>query len=248
MLLSFQEQRQSCLVSLGTDTDIRSQEWQSHPNNHTVCLLQARDGQLSHAKNDFLKDSASKRSLKYGTGELLLFICGMLSNEKGSRALLCPKTTFPFCCHTSHSLLKGLELLWSPSVLALSFHLPSSRYFFAPCQGLVWKGSQEWSREENGQRYQQQLHSFSICSPCWHSVRDKHYGGSPHLYTVHKDQGRHGCCPFHLCSNETLSERFHPMPISKIRNVGRATGKHFPFLHPPQCASERTCCPWMPFL
>lgn len=154
-LLSFQEQRQSCLVSLGTDTDIRFQEWQSHPNKRTICLFQARDRWVSHMKCDFLKDSDSKRSLKHWTGKLLLFICGTLSNEKESRAVLCPKTTFPFCSHTSQSLLQGLELLWSPSVLALSFHLPSSRYFFASCQGLVWKGSQDWSREERGQRYQQ---------------------------------------------------------------------------------------------
>lgn len=69
-----------------------------------------------------------------------------------------------------------------------------------------------------------------------------------HIYILFIKTREDNCWLLHPCSNETLSERSHQMPIRKIRNEERATAKHFPFLHPPQCASECTCCPSMPFL
>lgn len=140
MLLSFQEQRQSCLVSLGTDRHRRSQEWETHPNNHRVHLLQARDEErLSHMQSDFLKDSASKRNLKYGTRHSLQLFFGTPCSEKRDEGSFLPLRTFPFCSHASQSLLQDLELLWLPSVLALSFHLPSSR-LCCSLSGCVPKG------------------------------------------------------------------------------------------------------------
>lgn len=96
-------------------------------------------------------------------------------------------------------------------MLALSLHLPYSWFCCSlPCYGP--KGL----RSKAGRTADRDTSRSSILSPSAHpadSVCKQHHAGSPCLYTVYIDRGRHNCCLLRPCSNETFSESSPRMPM-----------------------------------